>query len=183
MDAWKHPLSWNEGKSPQERADNFEWAVAPFPSVYSDAMTNPEDLIDKGVTWCAADYLVIPRGAAHPKEAFEFIAYVNRQDVMEKLCSMHCKNTPLAEHSEGWYRNHPNPYVEIFDRLASSPHAQTLPPIATWPMVVDEMKSATDSVTQLKEAPRTALDKAQARMQGMLEQFRERHPDESGGAK
>ena len=48
-------------------------------------------------TMDAFDCLMIPRGAKHKKEAFEFMAYVNRQDVMEKLTAMHCKNSPLAQ--------------------------------------------------------------------------------------
>ena len=59
----------------------------PFPS----AVPGLED-----VTFADFDALVIPQGARHKQEAFEFIAYVNRQDVMEKLCKLHCKNSPLA---------------------------------------------------------------------------------------
>jgi multiple sugar transport system substrate-binding protein len=183
MDAWKHPLAWNEGKSPEERAENFEWAVAPFPSVLSGEMVKSpgfkeSDLIDEGVTWCASDMLGIPRGSKHPREAFEFIAYVNRQDVMEKLCKLHCKNTPLARHSETWYQTHPNPYVNIFDRLASSPNAHTLPPIATWPMVREELTAVVQRVGLLQQEPQSALDQAQERLQRELEQFRKRHPEE-----
>ena len=37
------------------------------------------------VTYCGFDTLVIPKGSRHKKEAFAFIAFVNRQNVMEKL--------------------------------------------------------------------------------------------------
>jgi hypothetical protein len=57
---------------------------------------------------------MIPRGSKHPREAFEFIAYVQRQDVMEKLCQSHCKNSPLATQSDDWVFTHPNPFIDVF---------------------------------------------------------------------
>ena len=103
-------------------------------------------------------------GAKHPREAFEFIAYVQRLDVMERLCSLHCKNTPLSHHSDTWYADHPNPYVDIFDRLASSPNARTLPPIPTWSMVTDELGAVIQRVALLKQDSKPALDEAQQRL-------------------
>jgi multiple sugar transport system substrate-binding protein len=181
MNRWKHDKAWEVGKTPAERAENYEWAVAPFPSVYSEQMIKspnfkPDDLIDKGVSWCPSDLIGIPRGAKHKEEAFEFIAYVNRMDVMEKICKLHCKNTPLAQHSDTWLATHPNPYVEIFDRLASSPRACALPPVPTWPMVNEELSAIVQRVGLLKQEPREALDHAQMRLQRELDQFRQRHP-------
>jgi hypothetical protein len=54
----------------EKRRTNYEWAAAPFPSAVPGM---------KDVAHCPFDVLVIPRGARHPKEAFEFIAYVNRR--------------------------------------------------------------------------------------------------------
>jgi ABC-type glycerol-3-phosphate transport system substrate-binding protein len=53
-----------------ERRARLHWAAAPFPSAVPG-------LTD--VTICQFDTLCIPRGAKHPKEAFEFIAYVNQR--------------------------------------------------------------------------------------------------------
>jgi ABC-type glycerol-3-phosphate transport system substrate-binding protein len=185
MNRWKHPKEWEIGKTPAERAENYEWAVAPFPSVYAEEMIKspnfkPDDLIDKGVTYCATDLVGIPRGAKHPREAFEFIAYINRMDVMEKLCKLHCKNTPLARHSDTWYQTHPNPYVEIFDRLASSPNAHTIPPVPTWPMIDEELRAVVQRVGLMQQSPKVALDLAQTRLQAQLDQFRQRHPETQG---
>ena len=58
------------------RPFNYHWAAAPFP-------TDVPGLED--VTTADCDVMVIPRGAAHPREAFEFIAFVQRQAVMERL--------------------------------------------------------------------------------------------------
>jgi ABC-type glycerol-3-phosphate transport system substrate-binding protein len=95
---------------------DHDWAAAPFPS----AVPGLED-----VTYCPWDALTIPRGCRHRAEAFEFIAYVNRQDVMEKLCEMHCKNSPLARVSRQFLEHHPNPYIGVFEELANSPNAHS----------------------------------------------------------
>ncbi|HEX8322977.1 MAG TPA: extracellular solute-binding protein, partial [Tepidisphaeraceae bacterium] len=86
-----------------------QWAAAPLPTLPGLA----------GTTSAQADILVIPKGAKHKKEAFEFIAYMNRQDVMEKLCNAHCKISPLAEVSEAFRANHNNPYIRVFEDLAA----------------------------------------------------------------
>src|ERR1051326_8389036 len=123
------------------RPFNYEWAAAPFPSASADGeqsqMSNSKSANGKRqtispVTVAESDILVIPRGCKHPREAFEFIAYVQRQDVMEKLCHLHCKNSPLAKSSDGWVYTHPNPYIDVFDTLAASPNAHIDPvsPIA-----------------------------------------------------
>lgn len=48
---------------------DFEWGVAPFPT------NDPEKLGDVSVV--ESDVMVIPTGAKHPREAFEFIRYVS----------------------------------------------------------------------------------------------------------
>ena len=53
------------------------------------------------------------------------MAYVNRQDVTEKLNRLHCKNSPLRIVSEDFLNDHPNPYIRVFQRLAASPNAHT----------------------------------------------------------
>jgi len=92
---------------------DHDWAAAPFPSAVAQ----------QDVTFCPFDALMIPKGAKHKREAFEFIAYVNRQDVMEKLCKLHCKNSPLARVSDDFLHHHPNPYIGVFEELARSPNA------------------------------------------------------------
>ena len=67
---------------------DHDWAAAPFPSAVP------------GLDRChllPLRHADDPAGCQHIPEAFEFIAYVNRQDVMEKLCMLHCKNSPLAK--------------------------------------------------------------------------------------
>jgi multiple sugar transport system substrate-binding protein len=133
-----------------------DWAAAAFPS----AVPGQTD-----VTYCGFDTLVIPKGAKHKAEAFEFIAYVNRQEVMEKLCSLHCKPTPLAKVSENFLKNHPNPYITVFERLASSPNAHALPQIPIMPQVFDEMNALSQKISLLDAEPRDALAELQDRLQ------------------
>ncbi len=152
------------------------WAAAPFPSSATQDAASDDARIDDAVTWCGFNCLVIPRGAKHKQEAFEFIAYVNRMDVMEKLCRLHCKGTPLSHHSDTWYADHPNPYAEIFDRLASSPNAKTVPPVPIWPEAADEIKAAILRIAALEQTPESAAAELQTSLQTKLTQFRTRHP-------
>jgi len=114
---------------------------------------------------------MIPKGAKHKKEAFEFIAYVNRQDVMEKLNALHCKNSPLTKVSRQFLEQHPNPYIGVFEKLASSPNAHGVPPVPIWPEVADELGVATQKVYLLEEEPEQALRESQARLQTKLDDF------------
>jgi multiple sugar transport system substrate-binding protein len=149
-------------KTPQERFQNYEWAVAPFPS----AVPGLDD-----VSYCGFDVLAIPRGSKHKKEAFEFIVYVNRQDVMEKLCKLHCKNSPLAKVSDDFLNHHPNPYIRIFERLARSPNAQGPPQIPIMPEVTDDLNALSQQISLLQVTPEEALPELQARLQAKYEEF------------
>ena len=143
-------------KTLEERKLNYAWAAAAFPS----AVPGMRD-----VSYCTSDVLVIPRGAKHKREAFAFLAYLNRQDVMERLCAMHCKNSPLAKVSDDFIRRHPNPYVDVFERLAASPNAHSVPQCPILQEVVDELEAVGQRVTLLQATPAVALAEAQARLE------------------
>jgi len=100
---------------------NVKWFAVPFPY--------PEDRPDlEGHSCLSQDVLAIPRGAKHVKEAFEFISFVQRQDVMEGLCQGHGKNSPLQHVSEAFFNTNQNKFIRLFDRLARSPKAILPPP-------------------------------------------------------
>lgn len=145
------------------RTDNYAWAVAPFPSAVPGL---------ENVSFCSFDVLMIPVGAKHPKEAFEFIAYVNRQDVCEKLNTLHCKNAQLRKVSRNFIENHPNPYIEIFQQLAASPNAHGVPPVPIWPQVQKELNDAGQAVALENANPAEVLARAQARLQSEYDRFR-----------
>jgi ABC-type glycerol-3-phosphate transport system substrate-binding protein len=165
------------------RLDNYEWAAAPFPSVAKrDATGRPtgEPLL-KDVTYCDFDTLSIPRGAKHRKEAFEFIAYVNRQAVMEKLCMLHCKGTPLRKVSEYFMTRHPNPYIDVFETLASSPNARSLPKVPIWPEVAEELINESQAVYMLEKSPEEAVRDAQSRCQAKYDAYLDAQRRRSSG--
>ena len=149
----------------QERRDNCSWGAAPFPSERADIPP---------VAYCGMDILAIPSTSRHKKEAFEFIAFVNRQDNMERLMSMQCKNSPLAKVSKEFIENHPNPYVEVFEELASSPNARPLPRIPNWPEVKDEMEVAIQNICLGDITPEAAMRECEKQSQIKLDKFLQR---------
>jgi maltose-binding protein MalE len=125
----------------------------------------------KDVCYAPYDTLVIPKGSKHKQEAFEFIAYVNRQDVMEKLCNAHSKNSPLQKVSQEFLEHHKNPYIKVFEDLANSPNAQTIPKLPIMPEVGDELTNVAQSVALLEAEPEDALRVAQDRLQASYDDF------------
>jgi len=145
-----------------ERRKNYAWAVAAFPT----AVPGLND-----VTYCGFDAMTIPRGAKHKREAFEFIAWINRQDVMEKLNRLHCKNSPLANVSRDFLEHHPNPYVDVFERLSMSPNARACPQIPIMPEVFEELTVLSQQTALMRVDPAQALAEMQVRLQAKYDQF------------
>lgn len=107
-------------------AKDFNYGVAPFPVV--EAFYRPDEpigLID-------TDILVIPKGSRYPEACMEFIAYTQRQDVVELLSTAHCKNSPLATVSNEFVVNHPNRGVRVFENVANSQRGFRCPPTRCW---------------------------------------------------
>ncbi len=136
------------------------WFAVPFPYP-----ADRPDLADHAML--SMDILAIPHGAKHPKEAFEFIAYVQRQEVMEKLCSLHGKNSPLREVSEAFFANHKNKFIRLFDRLARSKNAFGPTQTGILQQLNGEMSAAFGQVLTGQKKPKQALDDAQVRLEGI----------------
>jgi multiple sugar transport system substrate-binding protein len=146
----------------QRPSMDHDWAAAPFPSAVPGL---------KNVTYCPFDALMIPRGCPHISEAFEFIAYVNRQDVMEKLCMLHCKNSPLTAVSWNFLHHHPNPYISVFEDLSASPNAHMTMQCPVAQEAGAELTAIVQGVLALEVDPKTALEKAQISLQAKYDQF------------
>ena len=146
----------------EQRRARMDWAVAPFPSAVPGL---------ENVSYCAFDTLVIPRGAKHPEEAFDFIAFVNTQVEMEKLCNVHSKNSPLQSVSPNFLNHSKNPYIDVFEALANSPNARSLPQIPIWSEVQDELTNAIGRIALMKAEPIVALKEAQDRLQEHYDLF------------
>jgi ABC-type glycerol-3-phosphate transport system substrate-binding protein len=142
------------------------WFVAPFP--YPDG--HPEL---KGYTVLNLNTLMIPRGAKHAKEAFEFIRYVQRQEVMERLCTEQFCNTPLAKVSDAFLRNHPNKFIRVFDELARSPRAVGPVKMGIWGQINQEVGNAVDVMDLDQASPKVALDRAQERLEGQWAKYKQ----------
>ena len=142
------------------------WFAVPFP--YPE---NRKDL--EGHSNLSQDVLTIPRGAKHPKEAFEFIRYVQRQDVMEGLCKGHGKNSPLAKVSEEFLNTHQNKFIRLFDSLARSPKAFSPPQIGILPQLQSEMSVAFQEVSTAQKTPKQALHDAQDRVSSLWATYKD----------
>lgn len=144
---------------------NVPWFAVPLPY--------PKDRPDlANHTILAMDVLTIPRGAKHPKEAFEFIRFVQRQDVMEDLCSSHGKNSPLNKVSEHFFNTHPNKYIRLFDKLARSPQAVNIPKIGMYNTIASEVSNAFTSVNSGIATPKKALEDAQERVDLLWDKYK-----------
>ncbi|MEA2709475.1 MAG: multiple sugar transport system substrate-binding protein [Phycisphaerales bacterium] len=148
------------------RPFNYEWAVAAFPSaVMGDA--------GKDVSYNETDILVIPRGAKHPRESFEFLAYVQRPEVMEKLGKLTGKHSVLKKNSDNWLYTHRNPYVDVFDRLAASPNAAAIDQTPIYSEGLNEIDLASQQIYLLQKTPVEALTEAQQRLDARLARYHE----------
>ncbi len=143
----------------------LDWAAAPFPAA-KPGMEEPT-VID-------LDVLCIPTGAKHPKEAFEFLKYVESQKGLEMLCLGQKKITPLKKVSAGFIENHPNPFIKLFIKLAYSKNAVSTPKIGIWAQYLDEINNACSEITLMSKTPKKALDDVKDRMQPMMDKYLER---------
>jgi multiple sugar transport system substrate-binding protein len=144
----------------------MNWFAVPVP--------HPADRPDlEGRTILDQDVLMIPRGAKHPDEAFEFIRFVQRQDVMEGLCTAHGKNSPLQNVSEAFLKNHPNKEIRLFDRLARSPQAFHAPKIGLFAQISAEMTNVFQEISTGQKSPKVALADAQVRLDGEWATYRD----------
>jgi multiple sugar transport system substrate-binding protein len=144
-------------------APSLEWGAAPFPA--KDPVKYPM------VTVAECDILCIPKGARHPVEAFEFIAFVNTQAEMEKLALGQRKFSALAVTSPEFIKNHPNPYIQVFIDMAKSPYAYYVPRMPVWDELKTEIGVAYDQAFRMIRTPEEALDAVQTRLQWRLDRI------------
>ena len=141
-----------------------QWYVAPFPYP-----ADRPDLVNNTVV--DLDVIGIPKGSKHPREAFEFIKFLQSQKGSEMLNLKHGKHTPLLQHSPGYFEHHPNPDVKLFADLANSKNAFSPPKMAIWPEYKDALSAMFDEVILGRKSAQQALDEVQARMQPLLNQY------------
>ena len=147
-------------------APQLEWGAAPFPSVVQQT--------DNPVTLAECDVFVIPKGAEHVKEAFEFICFASGQEEMEKLCMNQRKFPPFQNVSDDFVSNHPNPQIQMFMDLAMSSNAGFTPRMSIINEYADEMNGAAEQVFSLRKSPEEALEYVQNRVQPKLDRVMRR---------
>ncbi|MBL8745206.1 MAG: ABC transporter substrate-binding protein [Phycisphaerae bacterium] len=167
---------WLANMIRQYRPD-MDYAVAPFP--VDSAIEDP----DAPIGLLDSDVLVIPRGARHPRESMEFIAYTQRPEIVEYLSAVHCKNSPLARSSDRFVKNHPNRYVSVHAAIADSPRAFLFPRTRTWEHYVAEFNAAMARMWTLREKADIALASVQRAAQAELDEAadRRRRREAAGG--
>lgn len=143
-------------------APQLDWGAAPFPY--------PADRPDlAGTTIAEEDVIIIPRGAAHPPEAFEFLAFMATHQGSELLNLGQRKFTPLLDVTPAFLTEHPNPYIEVFIDLARGPNAVRTPALGVWNEYSDELSNAFDEMWLCRKTPEEALTNVQTRMQSRLD--------------
>jgi multiple sugar transport system substrate-binding protein len=121
------------------------------------------------------DMLTIPRGAKHPREAWEFLRYMSTPNLAaqsfdelrgdELLCFLQEKPSPFAQWSPYFAAHNPNRDVAIFRQLAESPHAVSTPKMGIFEEYTGELTAAFDEVQLGLKPADKALHDCQVRMQ------------------
>lgn len=154
---------------------DLDYGVAPFPvesGLYRE--DEPLGLID-------TDVLVIPRGVKNPRASMEFLAYTQRQEVVEFLSTVHCKGSPLAQSTERFRREHPNRGIEVFEAIARSPRGYRVPPTPVWLAIRDQMDFVVDNVWNQRGTVAEQLGRAQARASADVARDAEQRRRRAGG--
>jgi multiple sugar transport system substrate-binding protein len=115
-----------------------------------------------------ADVLMIPRGCKQPEAALEFVRYMQRREVQERLALDHGKSSPMEDVSRGFFEGHPNREVQVHDAITRSPLVQVLPQTRAWQQYADMTIGAFDRVWQGENVPRV-LSEVQRRAQELID--------------
>ena len=146
-------------------APGLDYGVAPWPAV-KPGLDN--------FTVADADVLAIPRGAKHPREAWEFLKFIHSINPdarrfeelrgIELVCYLQQKNSPLREWSPFFERQHPHPHIELFRRLAESPNAVHIPKIGIWQEYSREESQVFEAARLFTQPPERAMAFCQQRI-------------------
>ncbi len=141
-------------------APDLDFGIAPFPM--ADPSIEP-------ATQIGCSILAIPSSAKHPLEAWEFLKFVQRQDVMEDLCRRQWRFSPLKVTSDDFYKDHPHPYIKVFRKLAESRNSQGWARFSIQAEYNDALFQAVDLIWALKEKPEDAMREVKERVQPVLD--------------
>jgi hypothetical protein len=102
----------------------------------------------------------------------EFIAFTQRQDMVERVSILHAKPSPLMEVSSHFYFNHLNTSIAAHEAILHSPNAFGTPPVATWPEMNAALSAGVDRIWNGDEDVALVLAEVQAEVEAQLERAR-----------
>ncbi len=145
-----------------EFVPDFDWGVAPFPSVDGKKRVYFE--------W---DGVAIPVGAKNPEAAKKFLGFYQKPENLEHINIGQWKIPPLKELSGDFYRNHPNKrigeYVEIIETAELFGYPSEAP---AWAYASGQIYDVLmEKVTLLTATPQEALELVQANIEKEEERY------------
>lgn len=174
-------------------APDIDYGVAPFPTIdgremsycSGDVLCIPTGAHHPREAWrfiewfYNGDPVVVPSGESEPQPGYEFY-YADTPSGRERrpmpplrpvewLCWNHYKNGPLLKPSEAFIETHPNPGIEVHERLARSPHSLSDPPLPNWIEMRDEFGAAYRAIWGGTVDPAQRLHECQARLNRLAE--------------
>jgi hypothetical protein len=114
----------------------MEFGVAPAPAARG---------VPGPVSQMEADVIAIPLGCRHVEAAWRFVDYCQR-DGLAILCRLQGKHMPVKEPPPNFTEGHPNLELEVFERIAASPHTFIQPRVRIWREYQDELSKAFEHV-------------------------------------
>jgi multiple sugar transport system substrate-binding protein len=155
-----------------EFAPSLDYGVGLWPAAHPPASPDAPFVLTE------ADLIVIPRGARHPKESWEFLRYLASHNPkartraqlqgLEILCFLQQKTSALRDWSPYFTEQHPHRHAQYFRQLESSPGARHLPASGIWHEYTRELTTAAERIRLLEATPEEALGQVQARMETAL---------------
>lgn len=151
----------------EQYSPKLNWGVVDIPY--------PKDRPDlKGRALVDCDVMLVPKGAKGMEPLGYFLEYLLSQPVIEKFCMAHQKTTALKKKSDWFWKNHPNPYIQFFDKLAYSKTYISTPKMGIWAEYQAELNSAFEVVALQQKTPEQAMKDVSARLQPIFDIYRRR---------
>jgi multiple sugar transport system substrate-binding protein len=182
----------------RQYAPEIDYGAAPFPTVDGrevgfcgeDVLIIPAGAHHPAEAWAFIEWLYtsgpinVPSGKADPQCGYEY--WLERTAggpvrhpmpalrPIEWICWIHYKNSPLIDPSPEFLRTHPNPVVEVHERLARSEHAHTEPLLANWTELRSIFEAAYVDIWSGRAGAASRLEQCQERIDALSELARRR---------
>jgi ABC-type glycerol-3-phosphate transport system substrate-binding protein len=175
-------------------APNINYGVAPFPTVdgsevsfcEADMLAIPTGARHADEAWefiewlYTADPIIVSSKADEPRFGYESYTLQEESGLqrrsmpplrpVEWLCWAHYKNGPLISPTRGFIETHPNPAIDVHERLARSPRAYTVPPLPNWAEFLSEFVAAYRDIWRGNVDVPSRLQECRQRVDVMIEQ-------------